>query len=376
MTPFAHSNLILPQYSGPFIAFFIVLGLIPILRRFAPMVGLVDRPGGRKKHQTPIPLVGGVAIFIGIAITTLLFPNLLTFKGLLLGSTSLFLLGLIDDRFDINAKLRFVVQGAVVAVSLYIDEIWLYSLGNIGGVELNIGPFAYPLTILAIMGVTNAINMLDGLDGLASGIMMLTLFFILGTASHHNQDVATLSIVSLGAIVAFWLYNYRFPWRERASVFMGDSGTMFLGFFLPYLAIYLTTKTNNTQPIEPTYLLWLFSLPLWDITAVVLKRIKEGRSPFSAGRDHIHHILLNHGLTVRQAVLFIYGITALSLSLGTSLVYFGFETLGLIFGFFFSLYLYIERMFKYDNKHNNTESSEVVEIIPLKRVANSSNHSN
>ena len=349
------------QHFETFMAFFMVLALVPVFRRFAPMVGLVDHPGGRKKHAAPVPLVGGVAIYTAF-MATVLFNGLYTgFEGLIFGSSTLFLLGLIDDRFDISAALRFVLQAIIISIALSLDSIWLTSLGNFWGVEFSLGILSYPITVLAILGVINAINMLDGLDGLVSGVVMLILFFTLGTASINNNAIAPYTTTLLGAVVGFWLYNYRFPWREKASVFMGDSGTNLLGFILPYLAIHLTIASATNNPIKPAYILWLFALPLWDISAVVLKRIKEGKSPLNAGRDHIHHILLNHGLNVRQAVLFIYGITALSLSLGTSLVYFQFGAVGLYLSFAFALYLYVERLFKYDRKES---MAKVVELKP------------
>lgn len=362
-----------------FMAFFMVLALIPVFRRFAPKFGLVDHPGGRKKQKFPTPLVGGLAIFTALILTLYTHDLYYEYPGLLLGSGALFILGLIDDRFDLNATFKFVVQTIITTLALTIDGVWLTSLGNFWGVKLEMGVFQYPLTILAILGVTNAVNMLDGLDGLASGVIGLILFFILGLATMAQSPIAIFASIVLSATLGFWLYNYRFPWRQKASVFMGDAGTTFLGFVLPYLAIHLTMSNKTAAPIEPAYLLWLFALPLWDITTVILKRVNENRSPFEAGRDHIHHILLSHGFTVRQAVLFIYGVSALSLSLGTSLLYFNFGAVGLYLAFAFALYLYVHRLFKYDQVHeksrditndqrSKTNSTSAKTIVAIKRI--------
>lgn len=251
------------------IALILVLAGLPILRRAAPKVGLVDHPGGRKRQCTPTPLVGGIAIFL--AVTTTLFTSTLfsEFKGLILGASALFVVGLLDDRFDLQAKLRFVLQAIIVSIALSIDGVWLSSLGSLAGVDLQLGILQYPITVLAVLGVINAINMLDGLDGLASGVVLLTLFFILGFSVESGSEVVLISSSLLGATLGFWLYNYRFRWREKASVYMGDSGTILLGFSLSYIAIYLTLPQKTTNTLEPAYLLWLFALPLWDITTVL-----------------------------------------------------------------------------------------------------------
>lgn len=345
------------QAEGIITLLFVLAGL-PILRRLAPRVGLVDHPGGRKRQCTPTPLVGGVAIFIavGIALSTSGLFN--SFKGMILGGSALFVIGLLDDRFDLKAKFRFILQAIIVTVSLSIDTVWLSSIGSFAGAELQLGILQYPITVLAVLGVINAINMLDGLDGLASGVIMLTLFFILGFSVESGSNIVLISSSLLGATFGFWLYNYRFPWREKASVYMGDSGTTLLGFGLSYIAIYLTLPAKTSTTLEPAYLLWLFALPLWDITTVLFKRIKSGRSPFLAGRDHIHHILLNHKLSVRQTVLLIYGASLLGLSLGTSLYYFKFGSIGLYLSFIASLLFYIKVVLRFE--HTMSESAEII----------------
>ncbi|HEY9032262.1 MAG TPA: MraY family glycosyltransferase [Kangiella sp.] len=355
------------------IALILVLAGLPILRRIAPKVGLVDHPGGRKRQCTPTPLVGGIAIFIAVTVTLLTSSIFTEFKGMILGGIALFIVGLLDDRFDLQAKLRFVLQAIIVSTALSIDGVWLASLGSLAGVDLQLGILQYPITALAVLGVINAINMLDGLDGLASGVVMLTLFFILGFSVESGSEIVVISSSLLGATLGFWLYNYRFRWREKASVYMGDSGTILLGFALSYIAIYLTLPQKTTTTLEPAYLLWLFALPLWDITTVLFKRIKSGRSPFLAGRDHIHHILLNHDLSVRQTVLLIYGATLLGLSLGTSLYYFKFGSVGLYLSFIASLLFYIKVILRFEQK----VSAEVIELdITKNKTENNKKQSN
>ncbi|WP_223669269.1 glycosyltransferase family 4 protein [Kangiella shandongensis] len=353
-------NHALLQAEG-FVALVVVLATIPILRRFAPKLGLVDHPGGRKRQCTPTPLVGGVAVFIALLIVLLDGDLYLQYPGFTTGITSLFVIGLLDDRHDLGAELRFVAQAVIVSVALSMDGIWLESIGSYTGTQFELGILKYPITVLSVLGVINAINMLDGLDGLASGVVALTLFFILGFSIESQSSIITLSSTLLGATLGFWLYNYRFPWRTRASVFMGDSGTILLGFALPYIAINLTLPSKTTIALEPAYLLWLFALPLWDITTVLIKRVKAGRSPFLAGRDHIHHILLSHNLSVRQTVLLIYCISLLALSLGTSLHYFKFGSIGLYTIFLLTLYIYVKLVYRFEGKLMS-QSAEVIDF--------------
>lgn len=358
------TNHVLFQAEG-MIALTLVLAGLPILRRIAPKVGLIDHPGGRKRQCTPTPLVGGIAIFLAITVTLLTSSLVDEFKGMILGGTALFTVGLLDDRFDLQAKFRFVLQAVIVSIALSLDGVWLTSLGSLAGVELQLGVLQYPITVLAVLGVINAINMLDGLDGLASGVVMLTLFFILGFSVESGSEIVLISSSLLGATLGFWLYNYRFRWREKASVYMGDSGTILLGFSLSYISVYLTLPQKTTNTLDPAYLLWLFALPLCDITTVLFKRIKSGRSPFLAGRDHIHHILLNHDLSVRQTVLLIYGATLLGLSLGTSLYYFKFGSAGLYLSFIVSLLFYIKAILRFEQKI----SAEIIELDITKNKA-------
>lgn len=349
------------------IALILVLAALPILRRLTPKFGLVDHPGGRKRQCTPTPLAGGLAIFFAVGISLFSSGLLTEFRGMILGGTALFIVGLLDDRFDLHAQLRFLLQAIIVSIALAMDGVWINSLGNIFGQELELGILQYPLTVLAVLGVINAINMLDGLDGLASGVVMITLFFILGFSAESGSQIVLISSSLLGATLGFWLYNYRFRWRDKASVYMGDSGTILLGFALSYIAVFLTQASKTTIVLEPAYLLWLFALPLWDITAVLFKRIKSGRSPFLAGRDHIHHMLLNNDLSVRQTVLLIYGISLLGLSLGTSLYYFKFGPLGLYLSFIASQLFYIHIILRYESK----VSAKVIELEISKSKQNS-----
>jgi len=353
-TAFATFNMFTPP---TLLALLVTLAVIPIFRRLGPKLGLVDHPGGRKRHSSAIPLIGGPSIIFSLICVCWFFGIPDGYMGLSLGLIAMFVLSLMDDRFDLSAKWRFPTQAIIVTSALTIDNIWLTHLGAFNGEIISLGMFSYPITVIAILGITNAINMLDGLDGLASGIVLVILFFLLGFAANANSDVQFATSALLGAVFGFWLYNYRFPWRAKASVFLGDSGTTILGFALPYLALRLAIN-DATASFPIPMLLWLFSLPLWDIIAVVIKRVRKGNSPFLAGRDHIHHVLLSKGFSVRQTVLFIYGAATFPLALGSSLTLFGFNNLELYLAFLLAMTTYLFRIF-------HSEPSIPAEIIPL-----------
>ncbi|TQV77041.1 undecaprenyl/decaprenyl-phosphate alpha-N-acetylglucosaminyl 1-phosphate transferase [Aliikangiella marina] len=326
-----------------FLALLISLAVIPLYRRLAIKYDLVDHPGGRKQHAMPVPLVGGLAIITASLASIYLWGFSKGHEGLVFSCGGLFLIGFIDDKYDISAALRLIAQTTLVAVALYLDDVWLTQIALTKDIVLDLGVFAYPLTVVAVLALINAVNMLDGLDGLSSGIVLITLGFIISVASAASlTNVSFFATVFFGGVLGFWAYNYRFSWRERASVFMGDSGTIVLGFVLPYLAIKLAIEAPAYAP--SSILLWLFAIPIWDICAVIIKRMRDGRSPLSAGRDHIHHVLMQAGLTVRHTLHLIYLLTITTVSFGFAAQYFGFSQIESFAAFFIFMTFYLGRV--------------------------------
>ncbi len=318
----------------------LALACIPILKRISVFIGLIDHPGGRKQHASPIPLVGGPALFF--AITVVIFSTGIPqgFEGLTIGALAIFILGLFDDKFDLPAKLRLALQTAIVTYALTMDSIWIGNLVSISDYTFGLGIISYPLTIIAILAIMNAINMLDGLDGLSSGIVLIILGSIISFASiANNTGVALFATIIFGAVLGFWAFNYRFKWRTKASIFMGDSGTTLLGFALPYLAIKLTVGENPS--VNTPLLLWFFAIPVFDLISVIIRRVREGRSPMQAGRDHLHHIMLNAGFSVRQTVHLIYILTAGTIAVGASFTLFNLTQIELYLSFVVFLGFYL-----------------------------------
>ncbi len=279
-------------------SFFVAFVAIKLLKPLAYWAELVDKPGGRKTHQGVIPLIGGVAIYASVSLTSLIFLEQPIFIRLfLLAGGLIVFMGMVDDRYDLSARFRLVGQLIICGIFVYGLDVHISSFGDILGIgELNPGWLGYPLTVLSLMGVINAFNMLDGMDGLVGSITMVCfagLVFLFGV--NGNATFQMLSMAFVGAISAFLIFNiWGNPGHKRLKkVFMGDSGSMFLGLSVGVLVIH-----GSQQPMgafAPITALWLVLLPMTDMFTIMYRRIRRGRSPLAPDRTHIHHILLRAG---------------------------------------------------------------------------------
>lgn len=301
---------------------------MPIVTRLARRFGLVDRPGVRKVHSTPVPRIGGVVLVFGtlaLIVPVFLLDNRIgeAFAEvrtevivLLVASTVMFTVGLIDDLHGVRALYKLVaLVGAALLICLSGARIDSISLGNVFALEL--GWFAWPATVLWIVAVTVGINFIDGLDGLAGGISAIACGVIAGFAFYSEQTVmAVLMLALLGSIVGFLFYNF-----NPAKVFMGDSGAFFLGFFISAASVVSVAKTTALVGLAlPAAAL---GVPLFDTALTVVRRgVLDRRSVFAAERGHIHHRLLDRGLNQRFAVLVIYSITLLAAVVGVTMLLF------------------------------------------------------
>jgi UDP-GlcNAc:undecaprenyl-phosphate GlcNAc-1-phosphate transferase len=287
-----------------FLAFVIALAitaaLIPFLARWAPAIGLTDAPGPRKVHAVPVPRVGGLAMGIGLLIPTLMTVQLTRAAlGLLVGILVLLLFGLWDDAKNLGYRTKLAGQVIAVALCMSVGGLRIGTL-YFGGVEIFPTAVNTFLTFAFLVGVTNAVNLADGLDGLAGGLVLLCLSAIaLFAASTGNHLVTTVVLIEAGAILGFLRFN-----THPARIFMGDSGSQVLGFSVGALALQATH--GQASGLSAALPLLLLGLPIVDTLAVMLTRIRAGRSPFSADSNHLHHRLLNLGFAHREAVLLIY----------------------------------------------------------------------
>lgn len=277
------------------IAFTLSVATVFGLRRAAVGVGLVDHPGGRKRHAAPIPLIGGIAMFVAFTFVALLlwpFP-LKPYGSLIAGMLLLVVVGVLDDRYEITRSGRFMVQMLAALIMTSWGEVQIVSLGNLVGLgDMHLGQWAIPFTVICTVGLINAVNMTDGFDGLAGGIVMVALLWLgfLAAVSGINGYSVPMLVTLASCIVGFLVFNMRNPWRRKASVFMGDAGSLMLGFALAWFAIFVSQA--QTVDIPPMTIAWILALPIFDTLTVIFRRLLRGASPFQPARDHIHHILM------------------------------------------------------------------------------------
>lgn len=286
---------------GTVIAFITGLFLVPLVITFSEKQGLLDKPNERKIHSHPVPRLGGIAIWFCTIVSFLAliilsyYPHRSLISGLLLGSSLMFLLGLIDDIYNLSAKFKFVIQISIATIvfllgvkitSLFIPVIGLVTIPKI---------LSYFITIGWIVGISNAVNFIDGVDGLAGSVITVS-SVTLGLISLALSDFVTalVAFILAGSMLGFLTYNF-----HPAKIFMGDSGALFAGFLVAALSVMFSMKNIDCKMYVP---LLILSVPILDITFSSTRRILKGTSPFVADAEHIHHKLLKLGLSQNMAV--------------------------------------------------------------------------
>jgi UDP-GlcNAc:undecaprenyl-phosphate GlcNAc-1-phosphate transferase len=289
--------------------------LIPLMIRLAPWFGMLDNPDARKVHTTPIPRVGGVGIVMGALIPILLWSPLGDIvRAYLFGSLVLLVFGAWDDARNLNPYLKFIGQIIAASLVVFYGDVYIASLPFMDMEPLP-DYVAKPFTVFAIVGMINALNVSDGLDGLAGGISILSLSCIAYLAYlAEGFGAITIVVAVLGGILGFLRYN-----THPARVFMGDTGSQFLGFTLGFLAVLFTQKINPA--VSPSLAILFLGLPIIDILAVIAQRVHHGISPFSATKHHLHHRLLELGFDHYEAVVMIYLVQALFVASAVPLSY-------------------------------------------------------
>ncbi len=280
--------------------------LIPLAHK----TKLLDYPSKRKVHDSVTPMVGGLAIFITLAIAVLwTMPSAPFIQALGLGSLLMLITGIAADRLELSAALRFLVQiGACLLMVLYGD-VRLEDFGRLlyNGV-LTLGWLAGPITIFSALGVINAYNMIDGMDGLAGMIFTVAAAGMALFAALAGQgEVLWILLLSISAVLGFMALNARLPWNKKARVFMGDGGSLVLGFILAWSFIALGSDHNETgaRAFMPMTAVWLLALPLLDTTSLMWRRWRSGRSATSTDQNYLHHAFLRAGFSVIQTWLMI-----------------------------------------------------------------------
>ncbi|HTP67252.1 MAG TPA: MraY family glycosyltransferase, partial [Geobacteraceae bacterium] len=284
------------------LAVLITIILIPMLNSLALRWQLVDIPNERKVHRQPIPRIGGVAMALGAAVPIVYWNFADRFvQAFMAGGCLLVLFGTIDDIRELSPGIKFAGQTGAALIAVFLGGIRIESLGGLTPEGFILpGWIAVPLTVLAIVGVTNAINLADGLDGLAGGICLL-IFAGIGYLAYldDNTLVGLLALALCGVIFGFLRFN-----THPASIFMGDAGSQFLGFSAITLSLALTQ--GHATALSPVLPLILLGFPVLDTLTVMVTRIARGRSPFAADKNHFHHNLMAFGFRHPESVIIIY----------------------------------------------------------------------
>ncbi len=287
-----------------------------ILRNYAKKYNiLVDLPDrNRKFHRRPTPITGGIGILLGLLISGKLYIDLNDLTGyvpeftfqLVVISVPLLILFLIDDIKDLKPYFRILIQSTLSIYMIISTGVYLETLGNLFGLgNINLGILGIPFTIFCVVGVMNAFNMMDGINGLCSGCAMLTLLLI-GFYSGLIYD--SMLVLIIGSMIGFLIFNLGFLGKKR-GVFLGDSGSNLIGFWVAWIAIY--SSQNAIYSIEPITMLWFIAVPFLDCIGLIFSRIKKGKSWSTAGRDHIHHKLMQK-FSSRGTLLVILTITLIT----------------------------------------------------------------
>ncbi|MGE5508777.1 MAG: glycosyltransferase family 4 protein [Chitinophagales bacterium] len=284
----------------------------PFMRALALRYGIVDEPNQRKVHSVPIPYLGGVAIYLGFLVGLLLVPGAWPrLAGLLTGGTLILVLGVIDDVWNLPAKVKFAGQVAVATLAVLMG-LRIQGLTNPFGGYLHLGWWGIPLTVLWLVSFTNVMNLVDGLDGLAAGVAAIAAGALSVVAFEKGQLlVATLALALSGSAAGFLPHNF-----NPAKIFMGDAGAMFLGFVLAGIAVQGALK--GAAAIALVIPVVALGVPVLDTACAIIRRFQNGQPISEADRGHFHHRLLALGLSPKQAVLFVY---LLSFALGSGAIF-------------------------------------------------------
>lgn len=279
----------------------------------AVRLGLMDVPKGRKIHDGAVPLTGGIAMFAGFLVPAVILSFSYEIHwGLVFGLMMLVALGVADDLWDLNPRTKLCGQLIAALIMALTDGMLIGPDSLIGRATLESSWITVPFTVFFVVGIVNAFNMIDGLDGLAGGVAATALFWI-AVASIGGALIEPLLV--LCATLGFLVFNMRHPWRKRAAVFMGDAGSMMLGGAIAFFAIGLTRSSNDAHLPLPA-ILWFFALPVFDTISLIGRRLAAGANPLVGDRRHMHHLLLEAGLRLEQATAVLIVVSGLLGAIG------------------------------------------------------------
>lgn len=285
--------------------FFLSLIITPLVKKLAIKIGAIDKPNQRKVHKKLMPRLGGLAIYISFMVGVLVFlPDLPNDLPILIGATIIILIGVLDDLFTLSAKAKF--SGQIIAALIPIlSGLQIEYITMPDGKVIEFGWLAIPITLFWIVGITNAINLIDGLDGLAAGVSSIALFTIsVLSMTLGDPSAFIMGILLMGSTLGFLIYNF-----HPAKIFMGDTGALFLGYMISVLSILgLTKSATMLSLIVPIIIL---GVPIIDTTFAIIRRLVNGKPLTAPDKYHLHHCLIRLGFTHRQSVICIYMLSIL-----------------------------------------------------------------
>ena len=282
----------------------------PLVKRFAKHIGAIDDPKDtRRIHTAPIPRLGGLAIFIGFLLCVILFADLdRQLRGIIIGAVIIVIIGVIDDVFQLKAIIKLIVQALAAIVAVYhgvVVEIFTNPFAFGDAQLVNLGFLAIPITLIWIVAITNSVNFIDGLDGLAVGVSTISTVVMLIIALMFAEINVAIALAALaGACIGFLPHNF-----NPAKIFMGDTGALLLGYILATVSIIGLFKFYAVVSLAVPLL--ALAIPLFDTSFAFLRRLLKGQNPMNADRGHLHHRLLDIGLSQKQAVLIMYALSGL-----------------------------------------------------------------
>jgi len=311
-----------------------VLAFVPLAR----LIGLVDHPGVRKVHETVTPLAGGPAVFVVLVlIVALTLPDNRFMQALGAGGLIMLITGMVDDRRHLSAMFRFLVQIGACSVMIWWGGVYLQDFGQLMSSNVfDLNGVAIPITVFAALGVINSFNMIDGMDGLAGTIFLVAAAGMALFAHLAGQgELLWLLLISMAAVTGFLFLNARFPWNPKARVFLGDAGSLLLGFILAWCLISLGGGVEVSEHVNdeglignrafmPMTAVWLIAVPLLDTSTLMWRRWRSGQSAFAADQYHLHHAFLRAGYSVGETWLGITLLTLLLAGIGVALEFSGF----------------------------------------------------
>lgn len=287
------------------------------LRPVARGLGLIDRPGGRKSHVGEVPVIGGLAMLVGLIVGGILAPGIVErYPYFISAVIILVMVGAVDDRYELPASVRFLAQTCAALIMIYGADFVAQDLGHILFIgTIKLGWFAPIFTLLLVLTAINAFNLFDGSDGVA-GVQALVALIFLGFSAVMGGALQSLPLVAnlIGVVFGFLLFNWPSQRTLNVRAFMGDAGSTMLGFALAWVSVDLSQGSDPA--ISPMVVLWIFALPIFDLFSSMVRRMREGRSPFHADSEHFHHILKRLGCSSRRVAQIIMLVSTMLASFG------------------------------------------------------------